>query len=367
MYQRQRILGFDGLRALAVCGVFLQHNAHITVASLGQLGVWAFFALSGYLITGILHGQRRRIDAGQSSFKAELKRFLWRRTLRIFPIYYLLLIVLSAMVVAGHLPAEFKASLPWHFAYLSNFWIGHAGFWPGPFSHLWSLAVEEQFYLLYAPVLLLLPLRRQWWAGAVLLAAGVVSMWLFKARDVSPVLFLAHPLTNFWVLALGALAFYLVGDPGSRWRRAFTGRMAWPALVLALAGIAASTMFRAPDAWRDLGPAGYACSALVLGVCMAGFVAWLACNQGSRLVRVLELAPLAGLGRISYGFYLYHLAAPLLLDWIYPTTPGSPAHAVLVFVLTLVLAKLSFVLIEAPIIRLKGPDRDLSVARLGKA
>jgi peptidoglycan/LPS O-acetylase OafA/YrhL len=353
----QRIRGFDGLRAIAVCLVFLQHNAHITLFGPGQLGVWIFFALSGYLITGILARHRRRIEAGAGQVTAALENFLLRRTLRIFPIYYLLLAVLTAMVLAGALPAEFKASLPFHYAYLSNFWIGAWGDWPGPFSHLWSLAVEEQFYLLFAPVLLLLPLRWHWLASILLVAIGAIAMWAFKAGGVNQVFFLTHSLTNMWVPALGALAWQAVGNPDSSWRRRLGGKVALLAFVLAVA----SSCYRAPDAWTDLGPLLYAGSALVLGLCLAVLVAWIACRQDSLVVRLLETRPLAAFGRISYGFYLYHLAVPLLLDsaWfrkglalLHATMPGPVGRAALIFVLTLGLARLSFVLVEMPIMRL---------------
>jgi peptidoglycan/LPS O-acetylase OafA/YrhL len=357
----QRIRGFDGLRAIAVCLVFVQHNAHITLFGPGQLGVWAFFALSGFLITGILARYRQQIEAGAGNVTAALEHFLLRRTLRIFPIYYLLLALLTAMVLAGFLPAAYKPSLPFHYAYLSNFWIGAWGDWPGPFSHLWSLAVEEQFYLLFAPVLLLLPLRWHWLACTLLAASGAAAMWAFKAGGTSQVFFLTHPLTNMWVLALGALAWQGVGGPDAPLHRLLQGRAGAAIALLALILGVASSCYRAPDAWTDLGPLRYAASALVLGACLATLVAWIACRQDSLAVRLLEARPLAALGKISYGFYLYHLAVPLLLDsaWFHGALarlhlgpPGPDLRVALIFVLTLALARLSFVLIEAPFMRL---------------
>lgn len=357
-----RIRGFDGLRAIAVFLVFLQHNASIGLFGPGQLGVWTFFVLSGYLITGILARQRAGIEAGASHVTAALEHFLLRRTLRIFPIYYLFLAVLTVLVLAGALPAEYRASLPFHYAYLSNFWIGEWGNWPGPFSHLWSLSVEEQFYLLFAPMLLLLPLRWHWLACALLASIGVAAMWLFKAGGVTQVFFLTHTLTNVWVLALGALAWQVVGNPASRWRARLGGPrgriLAVPAFVLG----AAASCYRAPDAWTALDPLRYAASALVLGLCIAIVVAWIACRQDGLAVRLLEARPLAGFGRISYGFYLYHLGVPLLVDSVWPLPPGDALRTALIFVLTLALAKLSFVLIEAPIMRLKRPQAGLDEA-----
>jgi peptidoglycan/LPS O-acetylase OafA/YrhL len=175
------------------------------------------------------------------------------------------------------------------------------------------------------------------------------------------VFFLTHPLTNMWVLALGALAWQAVGGPDAPLRRLLQGRPGAAIALLALILGVASSCYRAPDAWTDLGPLRYAASALVLGACLATLVAWIACRQDSLAVRLLEARPLAALGKISYGFYLYHLAVPLLLDsaWFHGALarlhlgpPGPDLRVALIFVLTLALAKLSFVLIETPFMRL---------------
>ncbi|MGE8510518.1 MAG: acyltransferase family protein, partial [Paraburkholderia terricola] len=115
-----RIAGFDGLRAIAVLMVFFQHRLFGDIGEIGHLGVWIFFALSGFLIIGILSAQRARIEKNASRFGAELKRFLFRRTLRIFPIYYLMLIVMCVLMAFGIASPELASGMPFHFAYLSN-------------------------------------------------------------------------------------------------------------------------------------------------------------------------------------------------------------------------------------------------------
>jgi peptidoglycan/LPS O-acetylase OafA/YrhL len=104
--------------------VFFQHRLFGDIGEIGHLGVWIFFALSGFLIIGILSTQRARIEAGGSQFGAELGRFLFRRTLRIFPIYYLMLLVMCMLMAFGLASPELASGMPFHFAYLSNFWIG---------------------------------------------------------------------------------------------------------------------------------------------------------------------------------------------------------------------------------------------------
>jgi peptidoglycan/LPS O-acetylase OafA/YrhL len=208
-----RIRGFDGLRAIAVLMVFLQHRVLSSRDETGHLGVWIFFALSGYLITGILSAQRRTIEKGASDFFAELKRFLFRRTLRIFPIYYLLLAVMAVLMMLGHASPQLKGGLPFHFAYLSNIWIGEVlRYWPGTWSHLWSLSIEEQFYLFFAPLLLLMPIRWHLLVCYAIFVTGVVSVLLMRDTGTPEIVIYTHPLTNFWMLAL-----FCRGSRASSW------------------------------------------------------------------------------------------------------------------------------------------------------
>src|SRR4051812_49147846 len=93
-----RIKGFDGLRALALIYVFLQHYTTLgRDYATGGYGVWLFFCLSGFLIVRILVDERRRIEAGVQTVLGGLRRFFWRRTLRIFPVYYLCLALFTVL------------------------------------------------------------------------------------------------------------------------------------------------------------------------------------------------------------------------------------------------------------------------------
>ncbi|WP_025602467.1 acyltransferase family protein [Burkholderia sp. WSM2230] len=370
-----RIAGFDGLRAIAVLMVFLQHRLFGDIGEIGHLGVWIFFALSGFLITGILSMQRLRIEQSGSSFVAELKRFLFRRTLRIFPIYYLMLTVMSVLMLFGLASPELASGMPFHFAYLSNFWIGSVlHYWPGRYSHLWSLAIEEQFYLMFAPLLLLLAARRHFAVCALMVAVGLVSLWLMRAAHWREITVYTHPLSNFWLLALGGIGGLVVVRHAGR-ARAWLGHGATLfALSLCLVFFCASE-----PAWSDVqDPLLFTCIDAAYGVCIAALVCSIACCRNAAVMGLLEARWLAGLGRISYGFYLYHNLIPDLMrnhraQALFGGVVPLWAHAVGIaasFALSLGLALLSWRMIEEPVLRLKTrrtPEGDANPASTQKA
>ena len=141
----------DTLRAVAIGFVLLEHwlNPFATAMGVhGGYGVWLFFTLSGYLITGILLRYRDAVEAGRSSLGEVLRVFFARRFLRILPVYYLFLLFAA---LAGRMSAD---SAPWHLAYLSNFYFWQRGEFAA-MGHLWSLSVEEQFYMIWPVVIIL--------------------------------------------------------------------------------------------------------------------------------------------------------------------------------------------------------------------
>src|SRR5262245_8996400 len=145
-----RIRGLDGLRAVAVGSVFI-HHAFAPGGNFGALGVWMFFVLSGFLVLPIAG---RTVDAGGPvSFKERLSqtgRFSLNRFLRIFPIYYALLAVLGVLALAGvrHKPIPgYIEGAPYFWTYTTNFYIAGKNAFIDVFTHLWSLAIEFQFYV----------------------------------------------------------------------------------------------------------------------------------------------------------------------------------------------------------------------------
>src|SRR5512138_1198839 len=151
----------DGLRFFAFLLVFFFHALQWSpwgnwpIIRFGYLGVPIFFVLSGFLIGGILLDLKDKHSPG-FGLGAKLKTFYIRRSLRIFPVYYLFIGILTLlMVMSGRLDPVARDSIFWHLAYLTNFRSFFAGMSHITQGHFWSLAVEEHFYLL-APLVVLL-------------------------------------------------------------------------------------------------------------------------------------------------------------------------------------------------------------------
>ena len=172
----------DALRAFAVLGVVACHTfdeQRQSWAQYGGYGVQLFFVISGFLITGILMDARRDADALALPMTGVFRSFYARRALRIIPIYYVTLAIGTFIGVQG-----MREELGWNVLYLSNWRIALDGHWGGA-PHIWSLAVEEQFYLLWPFVVLLAPRRLLPWAiGSMILVALVTRTALTAGTDM---------------------------------------------------------------------------------------------------------------------------------------------------------------------------------------
>jgi peptidoglycan/LPS O-acetylase OafA/YrhL len=338
----------DGLRGLAIAVVVASHFQTFlspdgaeglarTVARVGYLGVDLFFVLSGFLITGIL------VDT--KGLSRSLPHFFLRRAVRIFPLYYAYLAMVFSLLRSGGSPTGI---IPSHyFFYLQNL-KPHFGAIHILTSHLWSLAVEEQFYLVWPLVVYFCPRPRL--AGICLAgAAGAVLIraWL-AAQGVDPEI--AHQVTpaRLDTLLLGAAGALVARD-------ARLARLARPALTPA--GIAATGVAIAVAAARGgFSPAdpvvytvGWSASAVAF--------ACLVYRAGTDWAgaRPLCLAPLCVLGKYSYGIYMLHVLPMAFVLALAPRdTPAQRAGAVaMACVVTAALAALSWVALERPFLRLK--------------
>ncbi len=294
---------------------------------LGELGVRVFFVISGFLITNLLLDELNRTGS------IHLGRFYLRRTFRIFPPYYVLIAVLALASAAGLLQLA-KGDLVHGLTYTSNYhatrswWIGHT----------WSLAVEEQFYLLWPAVLLLAGLRRGViTAAAVVLIAPLVriALWLFvpSVSDGIGHRFetVADALAIGCVLAVAAQR--LVASP--LYRRVLDSRAF---ILVPFAVIAASALHDRPRIY-------FLISFTIMNVGAALCVHWAVCHHAGRVGRILNARPLAFVGVISYSIYLWQ---QLFLNRYSGSFVASfPANLVLVFVAALA----SFYLIERPSLR----------------
>lgn len=342
-----RIQGFDGLRAISFLLVFASHKVPLSHPdAFGDVGVWTFFVLSGFLITRILAQAREDAEAGRTTASWGLARFYLRRTARIFPVYYALLgvaLLISLAVPIDHFWAAEKLA---YASYTTNILIAYRDAWPGDFGHLWSLAVEEQFYLLFAPLALLTPRRRTALLCLAFIAVALVTKVAMELGGASSTAIDVNSVINFGLLGLGGLVGLAAGV--RRLPSWLVGGPAQAATLVALVAIPA--IF---GAWRET----WLVYAKVIGLLAALLVFQIAAAQKTFLVAILEAAPLRLLGRISYATYLFHhfihfstIATALGLGSL-AATPW-PVKASAELAITIALATASWVVLERPLLRL---------------
>lgn len=353
----RRVKGLDGLRALAVVLVFLAHKAHVDAVDVGQLGVWLFFLISGYLIVGELHRNRVRLEQGAARRDAVLCVFFVKRALRILPVYYLLLIALT-LAHALFYQRDVDLGLAWHFAFLSNYWIGIVhDRWPGTVSHFWSLAVEQQFYLVAPFVLLFTRSSGHLALCAIVVITAALAHCLLYLHGASEPLVYAFSPWNFALISMGGAAAIAGGRVPVP--RGVTGAM-WLAMGLGVLVVCALARAQCETQQASVLPGvldvGFA-------LALAAVFLWIVRRPDSIPVALLETSPLAYLGAISYGFYLFHNLVPSKLGEapaLYarvglPPFVENALPPVLQFALALLLAHLSWQLLEKRVLEWKRP------------
>lgn len=315
----ERVRSLDGLRAIAVLLVIASHSfdldwmepAGVSFLNPGPMGVRLFFVLSGLLITGILIRARQEASSRMGVWRA----FMARRALRILPAAYVVLAVAWLAGVPG-----MRQHGWWHVSYLSNVLFARQGDYDDGLAHFWSLAVEEQFYLLWPAVILLVPIR----ALPAVLAALCVASGLCRGWVASFDEFAAWHLlpTKLDALAFGGLLALVTVSP---WWLVVSGAAV---LGLGLTGLW-------PNVTSEWGLIGISAAVIV----------WLA-SRGSRF---FEWSPLVALGTISYGVYLWHALWPQLFDvsrlgwWLFPAITA----------LSILAGMLSWFCLERPLNNLK--------------
>ena len=361
----KKILGFDGIRGLAVISVVLTHvgafsflwdSPYLREGVLplinGPTGVQAFFVLSGFLITMLLIKEHR------ANNRISLRNFYYRRTLRIIPLYLLFL----AAVIVIHLLAENVTSwISLLFASTYTYNFVPYGWHSNILGHTWSLAVEEHFYLVW-PVIFSFAYAKRGrgllWGLAAFVVLSFASRlviaeiwWLENPYNVDRWSFIAG--SN---IALGCIcAVVIYGDYDIKWRQILASNYTF-------AGGALLYM-------NSLMLGSHHLSTYLRGIGIALMIAWICLNQKSLLVRWLEFKPLSYIGIISYGVYIYQ-------GLFFGTGPHRmpdqawPPDIWIGLILLVVVAPLSYHYFEKPFLRLKSnyssTDRNRPEAESGE-
>lgn len=358
-----RSSALDGIRGIAIILVIAFHTLLISqngnplvrfwwaTWGLSWAGVDLFFTLSGFLITGILLDSK-----GQPGY---FRNFYARRSLRIMPLYYAVLIIsigVVPLVARGHLPGMFQSLLQnqlWLWLYVQNFLMMKGPHQLPGFGHFWSLAVEEQFYWVWPLVVLLLPRK-----------------WLFR---LSVTICAAEPLFRFVLLHHGfsgwavrqltfsrvdALLYGAIGAILVREAKSFRDYGRWMlAACVPSVGVILFLIFR--DGYVEYEDSttvifGYS----ALGVLALTFISYSYFDQGV-VARILSTRVLRLFGRHSYALYVFH---PMIDAWWklkHPSESGhytvqlAAQHFAVVFFPSCILAWLSWVTIERPFLRMK--------------
>lgn len=362
------IPALDGLRGIAIILVILHHATYYeptkgidlafgNMLLFGWSGVDLFFVLSGFLITGIL------LDTRDSP--RYFTTFYARRCLRIFPLYYLVLL-LAFVVLPAFPPQQLvlagRPDVPpqWpYWLYLSNISIAHGGWVHGWVDVAWSLAIEEHFYLLWPLVIWLCPPRVMFWVCAALIAAEPAARVIARAEGVPPLSI--YVLTWFRLdgLATGALLAL------AHRRGVLKTLDRWVPAVIATSfiGLVAVTILGGHMQWwnRRMQEHGYSIIAVVAGAMLISAVAR---PSDSLWPRMLSAGWLRAFGKYSYCLYLIHRPIILLVrEYVFNPEDFhglglAPWNAQIVFYIAatapaFALAWLSWRLFEAPILKLK--------------
>ncbi|MDA3186969.1 acyltransferase [Pseudomonas aeruginosa] len=330
-----KIKGLDGLRAISVLFVIMSHaeawqalgitSGAVRSALSAQTGVNIFFVLSGFLITYLL------IKEKEATGKIDIIAFIKRRALRIFPLYYLSIFFLMYMSHTG------KANIPncsfvYALTYTINFYPKECAY--SAMSHFWSLSVEEHFYIFW-PIIFCLGKRvAMLIAGAAAIACVIIGTSLYPDSQ--------NYYMNRWTFPamLPILAGCIL---------AFICNL--PFLVSPIADKASSSILLIAIAFGLTTPA-FINSDVIWLASVCALVLYIFHNQDSMLVRLLEFKPLAVLGVISYGLYVWQ--GIFTGNGPYRSGGAFPPPVDVGVWLTFVVAPISYVFFEKPIMRLKS-------------
>lgn len=309
--------------------------------NIGPLGVSVFFVLSGFLITRILIIQKEKIINGICSARKVLVNFFLKRSLRIFPIYYLLVFFLFALNFESVREEAF-----WHLSYTSNVLYMFNGEFSNGVAHFWSLSVEEQFYIIWAPLLLIVPRKRLEGSFIISIILGASAFILFSMSIPKSNLLVFARIDGF---AWGSLLAYFYHSR----KDLFNAIVNYSWIGFIILGVFISSHF------FHVGVLGwlkntlfYASIFFFIAILVKEKYNWTRIIFGNKYLRYL--------GKISYGIYLYHN----LMQWLLPyflKELGIPfldasnelGRFIVYFLMTIIVASISWYTIEKPLLSLK--------------
>lgn len=349
----------DGVRGLAILlVVFFHYNFLIEV---GWVGVQLFFVLSGYLITSIL------LEDKKQSLDVYLKGFYWRRTLRIFPVYYLYLFVVALLFLVAHIPENFRTQAPFLFTYTYNLYpFFHDFSFDLFFTHFWSLSIEEQFYLLWPLVIYFLNTRSlQIVLLAIMVGAPVtrylIGEYLIAEGRIAPE-FIGEVVYRFTLGQWDSFAFgaaiplfrldTVVKRPGLL--------LASSAGVLVLCGVFNYISLHAINPRVGITSLGYPIGSLVNGqhlwsytVLGVASMALIIYTIRRRRIPVFDNSVMVFFGKLSYGLYVYHwFLKGFYGKYLEPRLP-EPLGFIVYLGLCIGVSYASYRIIEQPLLSLK--------------
>lgn len=353
--EKRYITSLDGLRALAVIAVIAYH-LNLGGARGGLLGVTVFFVLSGYLITGLLSTELRQ------SGTIDLVQFWLRRIRRLFPAIVLVIVIVCALCVLFNHPllTKMRPDIVPSLFWFQNWWYIFRGLSyfeslgdPSPLTHFWSLAIEEQFYVLWPLILLLVSRlgasRKFMRRGCLVLAAiSALLMALLYNPHIDPTRVYYGTDTRAFSLLLGAWLSFVW--PGQELTEESTRKIPQRTIVMldaigiiALAAIVFMIVY--VDGFSSF---MYRGGILLCSIFTTALIAVLV-HPRSNLAKFASLKPFVWVGQRSYGMYLWHYPIILLLRPLNGPGPYSWWFAIAVFVLTFAVSAASYRFVENPL------------------
>ncbi len=344
--------GLDSVRGICFLLVLVEHWFTIHFLAPFNFGIMAlnfFFVISGFLITEILIKNRYSIELNNTTFKKALKLFYVRRSLRIFPLYFAVIAVLLHYNIGVIRPKAI-----YYITYTTNFWSFNNAEWVS-FGHLWSLCVEEQFYLVWPFIILFTPKRYLIYVISAFFLIGPLFREITYYFTQNAFIF-QFPLSAFDGFALGALVawFYQYKRENGRapFKESVFNIIGWVSLTVYLLCVGYKYAFT-----KDMPVLGWLYISSIFGIacavvkkCADGFTGWMKV--------IIDNKILLFIGKVSYSLYVFHMiisdAVPDAIQYYgLGKLPFEGSNKLIYVVILFAMSSASWFLFEKQILKLK--------------